>query len=148
MKRFLLPLFSLFMVMAILVNTAGITVYNHFCSNEGESSIFFIKQENCCAKEIIKTDKHGCCEKKKAATGQYAPKKGCCSQDAFTAQWKINEFSIQKNVLIAAPEVSSPFQFNIASLLSEVNHFNVEIFDPPFSFPPIEILHRYSVLLI
>ena len=137
------------MVIAILVNTAGITVYNHFCSKEGQSSLSFIKHENCCENkhETEKREvKHSCCSKKEKKISE--KEKGCCSQDAFTAQWKIDSFSFKKNILISSPVISVPviipaFKLNILAtdLISEIN-------SPPLIIPPADILHLHSVLII
>jgi hypothetical protein len=131
------------------VNTAGITVYNHFCSKEGESSLSFTKQENCCENkhESEKREvKHSCCSKKENKISE--KKKGCCSQDSFTAQWKIDSFSFKKHILISSPIISVPviipqFKLNILSttIISEIN-------SPPLIIPPADILHLHSILII
>lgn len=149
MKRASTSILSVFMVIAILVNTAGITVYNHFCSKKGESSLSFTKQENCCENkhESEKREgKHSCCSKKENKIAEQ--KKGCCSQDAFTAQWKIDSYSFKKNILISSPIISVPviipaFKLNIlpTDLIAEIN-------SPPLIVPPADILHLHSVLII
>lgn len=141
------------MVIAILVNTAGITVYNHFCLEEGESTLSFTKTENCCEDKhpsVNKEVKHACCAKtEKTKSIAEIKKPGCCSQDAFTAQWKLNEFSSQKNILLNSPIISIPViipEFKLNLLTSEIN--SSEISSPPLIIPPADILHLHSILII
>lgn len=141
------------MVMAILVNTAGITVYNHFCLEEGESTLSFTKQVNCCTDKhpvVNKEVKHECCSKnEKTKSIAEITKPGCCSQDAFTAQWKLNEFSSKKNILISSPFISIPViipEFNLNLFSSEI--ITSEVNSPPLIIPPADILHLHSVLNI
>jgi len=150
MKRVLFPILSIFMVIAILVNTAGITVYNHFCSEEGESSLSFTKEDDCCENKHEKIDKeikHACCSNKENLILEKEDE-GCCSKDAFTAQWKLETFSFKKNILISSPIISVPviipeFKMNFisANLFSEIN-------SPPLIIPPADILHLHSTLII
>lgn len=152
MKRVFYPVFSLFLVMAILVNTAGITVYNHFCLEEGESTLSFTKDENCCAdkhpaKKTIA--KHACCEKKNAANSISQIKKpGCCSQDAFSAQWKITEFSSYKNILILSPEISLPYEIVFSFSITKIEQNTFSDSSPPFVLSDQDILVKYSVFRI
>jgi hypothetical protein len=154
MKRVFLSILSICMVTALLVNTAGITVYNHFCMEEGESSLSFTRKEKCCEdkKEVkteVKKDKHTCCQKETAIPAKNKLKKpGCCSQEEFSAQWQLNEFSFHKNILISAPELCLPdvLLFSVNTIRSA--EFSESKFYPPpkFSSPDILILH--SVLII
>lgn len=138
------------MVMAILVNTSGMTVYNHFCLEEGESSLSLSRLENCCGdkKEIV-NEKHSCCKKKKSIPAKNKMQKpGCCSQDEFSAQWKMTDFSIQKTILISTPVNSAiyiipQFKLNFTEKITETHHFS-----PPILFSHLEILHLHSVLII
>lgn len=150
MKRLLTSVLSIFMVMAILVNTAGITVYNHFCTEDGESSLSFTQEDNCCKnknEKISKEVKHACCSEKENSISAIEDK-GCCSKDAFTAQWKIDSFSFKKNILISSPIISVPiiipeFKLNILSsdLISEIN-------SPPLIIASADNLHLHSILII
>ena len=150
MKRVLTSVLSIFMVMAILVNTAGITVYNHFCTEEGETSLSFTQEDNCCEnkhEKISKEVKHACCSEKENSISEKEDK-GCCSKDSFTAQWKIDSYSFKKNVLISSPVISVPiiipeFKLIILStdLISEIN-------SPPLIIPSADILHLHSILII
>jgi hypothetical protein len=152
MKRASTSILSIFMVIAILVNTAGVTVYNHFCTEENETTLSFTKLDNCCKDKhpsINKEVKHDCCAKtQKSKSIAEIKKPVCCSQDAFTAQWKLNEFSFKKIILISSPIISVPviipeFKLNLLStdLISEIN-------SPPLIIPPADILHLHSVLII
>ena len=150
MKRASTSILSIFMVIAILVNTAGVTVYNHFCSQEGEASLSFTQEDNCCENkhEKIKAEvKHACCSEKENSKSEIEDK-GCCSKDSFTAQWKIDSYSFKKNIFISSPIISVPviipkFKLSIRStdLISEIN-------SPPLVIPPADILHLHSVLII
>jgi hypothetical protein len=150
MKRTSTSILSVFMVIAILVNTAGVTVYNHFCSEEGETTLSFTQEDNCCEnkyEKINKEVKHACCTDKENSISKLEDK-GCCSQDAFTAQWKIDSYSFKKNILISSPIISvaviiPAFKLNIlpTDLIAEIN-------SPPLIIPPGDILHLHSVLII
>ncbi len=153
MKRVLHPVLSLFLLMAILVNTAGITVYNHFCLEEGESTLSFSKDENCCAdKHPAKKNiaKHACCEKKNAANSISEIKKpGCCSQDEFSAQWKITESSFHKFVDFSSPsKISQSNKFEDSFILpSFISSFFISS-SPPYVLSDQDILVKNSVFRI
>lgn len=151
MKRVFTPALSILMVIAILVNTAGITVYNHFCTEEGETTLSLTSSDNCCENKHEKVSvevKHACCSEKKESLSNKKEDKGCCSKDAFTAQWKLESFSVKKNILLTAPIISVPvitpeFKWMVQSMDSfmAVNTSQLQI-------PPADILHLHAVLII
>lgn len=154
MKRICLSILSISMVAALLVNTAGITVYNHFCMEEGESSLSFSRKEKCCedkkkVKTEVKKEEHACCQKENTIPAKNKIKKpGCCSQEEFAAQWQLNEFSFHKNILISVPELNLPdILLFIADSVKNVD-FRVAKFYPPPQLLNADILTLHSVLII
>lgn len=143
------------MIAAILVNTAGITIYPHFCEEEGEYTLNFYKKENCCVEKHhqVKEEhkKHPCCHKKdekKKFVFSLDKKNNCCKQESFTAQWKLNEFSFDKKFQITVPFniIQKDFHF---VLLNEQNTFIItKIESPPLYYNGREILVNKQSFLI
>lgn len=140
------------MIAAILVNTAGITIYPHFCEEEGEITLNFFKKENCCPEkhhEVKKEVKHACCQKNKNSKESFSTQKdNCCTQESFTAQWKLNEFSFDKKPQIIVPFNFIPKNF-VFVLIAEQNiliHTKTE--SPPLFYNGREILVNKQSFLI
>lgn len=142
------------MVAAILANTAGITIYPHFCEEEGEYSLNFYKKENCCptkhhqVKEEHKN--HPCCHKNKKdqSVFSYDKKDNCCKQESFTAQWKLNEFSFDKKIQIVAPFsfVENSFHFVLVQEQNFETNSKIEV--PPLIYSGRDILVQKQSFLI
>lgn len=153
MKRTLLSITSIFMIAAILANTAGITIYPHFCKEEGEVTLNFFKKENCCAEKhhVVKKEiKHACCQKNKSKKSGYSfdKKDNCCKQDSFTAQWKLNEFSFQKNFQISVPFIFIEKEIMFVLLPEQSSNVNSKIESPPLFYNGRDILVNKQSFLI
>lgn len=76
---------SLFLVLAILVSTTGISVFKRNCSHEGRTfvSVFFEEKGECCSKDQFChiPEEHDCCAKKDDADCSLKKKQKCCDTE-------------------------------------------------------------------
>lgn len=152
MRKTILSITSIFMILTLLINTVGITVYPHFCMEEGEVSLNFSKKENCCEEkhhEVKVEKKHACCQKEKSSKDTFQTEKdNCCTQESFTAQWHLNEFSFEKHFEIIVPVISLNNFFHLI-LPSVENLSSYRKTDcPPLFYSGREILTLHQTFLI
>ena len=153
-------IFSYLLVLMFLVPATGFYYTRHSCLKSGEVQLVLDGDYSCCAETAQIThdpvsSEGSCCDVESAnqanADKEYVKdgtSPGCCinegnylkSEDEYTLPGRVEMPHIE--IIITAAFYSTDLFQNVKESLEENAH------SPPFTLSSIDILHKYSVLII